>query len=157
MQKEWKATSGGIMCLIAGAWGVMSGVILAFITSNYPTVWIRLSPMETLVINRLAPFGIALGLVAILGGVYALKRRRWGLALAGAICAAMIPPPLFLGVLAIVFIAVGREEFKEDVASVTFASRDPLIGSILPDLEEPLDSAEVVETRGVSEPVDSPE
>ena len=155
MQKEWKATSGGIMCLISGAWGVMSGVVLAFITSNYPTVWIRLSPMETLVVNRLAPFGIALGLVAILGGVYALRRRRWGIALAGAICAAMIPPPLFLGVLAIVFIAVGREEFIEGPESGLAGSCDESMQSV-----PPVDStnsvvADSVEPPDTAEPGDS--
>ena len=155
MRKEWKATSGGIMCLIAGAWGVMSGVILAFITSNYPTVWIRLSPMETLVVNRLAPFGIALGLVAILGGVYALRRRRWGLALAGAICAAMIPPPLFLGVLAIVFIAIGREEFKEDVEPVSFFCRDTSFETALPKNAFPVESADLVQPADVAETGDS--
>ncbi|MBN1855570.1 MAG: hypothetical protein JW846_01295 [Dehalococcoidia bacterium] len=151
-QKEWKATSGGIMCLVAGTWGVMSGVILTFITSSYPTVWIRLSLMETVLVNRLAPFGAALGLVAILGGVYALRRRRWGLALAGAICAAMIPPPLFVGVLAIVFISVGRDEFIEDESG--HAPIDPG----LPDLDGPASHLASAETRDVSgPPVDSPE
>ena len=154
MHKEWKATSGGIMCLIMGAWGVMSGVILAFITSNYPTVWIRLSPMETLVVNRLAPFGIALGLVAILGGVYALRRRRWGLALAGAICAAMIPPPLFLGVLAIVFIAVGRDEFREGKA-VSLTTREYSTDFVLPGIVEPSAPPERDETDGITESPDS--
>ena len=111
MQKHWMSTVGGILCLVTGTWGVMSGAVLCAITSSYPTAWIQFDPFQTLIINRLAPLGIALGAVAIAGGVFALRRRRWSLALAGAICAAMIPPPFFLGVLAIIFLAVSRTDF----------------------------------------------
>jgi len=55
---------------------------------------------------------LALGVVAIVGGVMALQRTRWSLALVGAICALLIPPPFILGILAIVFIALSREEFS---------------------------------------------
>jgi len=112
MQKHWMSTVGGILCLVTGTWGVMSGALLVAITASYPTAWIQFNPFQTLIINRLAPLGIALGAVAIAGGVCALRRRLWGLALAGAICAAMIPPPFFLGVLAIIFLSVSRAEFE---------------------------------------------
>ena len=113
MQKQWKATTAGILSIIAGTWGVMAGVILTVITSAYPPAWILLTPFQTVILNRLCPVAAALGLVAILGGVLAVRRRRWGLALAGAICAAMIPPPFFLGALAVILVAVGRDEFEK--------------------------------------------
>jgi len=53
-----------------------------------------------------------LGAVAIAGGIYALKRRVWGLAFAGAICAFLIPPPFVLGILAIIFVVMGKGEFE---------------------------------------------
>jgi len=124
MQKHWMSTVGGILCLVCGTWGVMSGAILMAITSSYPTAWIQFNPFQTLIINRLAPLGIALGVVAIAGGVFALRRRIWGLALAGAICAAMIPPPFFLGVLAIIFLAVSRAEFEEADTQIAAAPAD---------------------------------
>ena len=117
MQKQWKATSAGILSIIAGTWGVMAGVILTVITSAYPPAWIYLTPFQTVILNRLSPLGAALGLVAILGGVFALRRQKWGLALAGAICAAMIPPPFFLGALAVILVAVGRDEFEKPAES----------------------------------------
>jgi hypothetical protein len=49
-----------------------------------------------------------LGIVAIVGGISALRRKRFGLSLAGAICAL---PSIILGILAVVFIAVGKREF----------------------------------------------
>ena len=113
MQRQWKATSAGIVSIIAGTWGVVAGVILMAITSAYPPAWIRITPFQTLILNRLSPLGVALGLVAILGGVFALRRQKWGLALAGAICAAMIPPPFFLGALAVILVAIARDEFEK--------------------------------------------
>jgi hypothetical protein len=52
-----------------------------------------------------------MGVVSILGGISALQRRRWGLALAGGICA-LVPMQTLLGVLAIVFLAISKEEFN---------------------------------------------
>jgi hypothetical protein len=54
---------------------------------------------------------IILGIVAIIGGIYAIQRKLWGMALAGAICA-IIGPSALLGILAIIFIAIGKPEFK---------------------------------------------
>jgi len=118
MQKQWKATTAGILSIIAGTWGVMAGVILTVITSAYPPAWILLTPFQTVILNRLCPVAAVLGLVAILGGVFAVRRRKWGLALAGAICAAMIPPPFFLGALAVILVAVSRDEFERPEETV---------------------------------------
>jgi uncharacterized membrane protein len=54
---------------------------------------------------------IVLGIVAIVGGIYALRRRLWGLALAGSICA-LLGPWALLGILAIVFVSLGKGEFE---------------------------------------------
>ena len=51
-----------------------------------------------------------LGIVAIMGGIYALKRRVWGLALAGSICSLVCV--FFLGIPAIMFVAIGKGEFE---------------------------------------------
>lgn len=52
---------------------------------------------------------LALGVVAILGGVYATQRRMWGWALAGSIATAIVSN--VLGVASIVLVAVSRGEF----------------------------------------------
>ena len=54
---------------------------------------------------------LATGVVAIVGGIQALKRRRWGLALAGSICA-LLPPSTLLGVISTVFVTLARDEFN---------------------------------------------
>ncbi len=57
----------------------------------------------------IAVVAIVFGIIALIGGINALKRRRWGLALAGAILATPIMPPL--GVLSIIFVSMGKREF----------------------------------------------
>jgi hypothetical protein len=47
---------------------------------------------------------------AIVGGIYALKRRFWGLALAGSICALF--PLVIPGILAIIFVSQSKSEFE---------------------------------------------
>ncbi len=53
---------------------------------------------------------LVLGTVALVGGIFAVLRRRWGWALAGSI-AAFFPLGL-LGLLATIFTAMSREEFE---------------------------------------------
>lgn len=52
---------------------------------------------------------LVFGIIALVGGIYAIKRRRWGLALAGAILS--IPIQGVMGVLAIIFVSLGKREF----------------------------------------------
>ena len=49
-----------------------------------------------------------LGIVAVVGGISATRRRRFGLSLAGAICAL---PSVFLGIPAVILVALGKREF----------------------------------------------
>jgi hypothetical protein len=108
--KTWKPTAAGILSIIGGAlmlaWG--SGhIIRAEFVAGTLTRW------------QFGLVGIVLGLIAIIGGIFALRRRAWGLALAGAICAvfpfhpygSLIWTPV-IGVLAIVFVALSKNEFS---------------------------------------------
>jgi hypothetical protein len=52
-----------------------------------------------------------LGIVAVVGGISAIRRKRFGLSLAGAICAL---PSVFLGILAVIFVALGKKEFRAE-------------------------------------------
>ncbi|MBE9477778.1 MAG: hypothetical protein IMY81_00870, partial [Chloroflexi bacterium] len=52
---------------------------------------------------------IGVGTVAVVGGIYALRRKTWGFALAGTILATICSTPL--GILAIIFVSMGKREF----------------------------------------------
>ncbi len=102
--KTWKPTAVGILCIIAGTIGVITGIVVAvvggIIGAFFGVAW--------------GAFGvpsIILGIIAIVGGSYALRRKIWGLALAGSICA-LFGPWAILGILAIIFVSLGKGEFE---------------------------------------------
>jgi hypothetical protein len=102
--KTWKPTAAGILSIISGAF----------------MAWYHWGPntrVETI------PLGIVLGLIAIAGGIFAIRRKVWGLALAGAICAIVPPHPWgeliwtpVLGIFAVVLVALSRNEFSSSVS-----------------------------------------
>jgi len=94
----WKPTVAGILDIIAGAIGVISGLGLV----SFPLL------EEDIAIGVLL---FVFGVIAIIGGLCALRRRVWGLALTGAIFA-LWPGLLILGILAIVWTAMSRQEFE---------------------------------------------
>jgi hypothetical protein len=110
MEKTWKPTVAGILAIIAGSLQVIIGIAVATVSGiggaligiGWLTGWWGAAIS--------APF-IILGIIAIVGGIYALKRRIWWLALVGSICA-LIGPWFILGILAIIFVSLGKGEFK---------------------------------------------
>ncbi len=105
MQKTWKPTVGGILAIIAGALQVIVGIAMAAV-GGIGGAFIGMGWLSAIG----APL-IILGVIALVGGIYSLKRRIWGLALAGSICA-LVDPWFILGVLAIIFISLGKGEFE---------------------------------------------
>jgi len=136
-------TAGGILCIVGGAYAVFAvGMTMDITIANIE----RLSSVDTLrcgcyacIIRSLITVAsvFALGIVTIVGGVSAMRRKKFGLSLAGAICFALTPPVAFndffievffsksflaelvlvwgwmiLGILAVIFIVLGKREFK---------------------------------------------
>jgi hypothetical protein len=111
MEKSWKSVTAGILSIISGAVGILVGLGLM---AGHELAR-RMVFHQGLRVMGLFVFIIAI--VAVVGGVYAIARKVWGLALAGAICA-LAPIPLFstiLGILAIVFISLAKNEFRRPV------------------------------------------
>jgi len=104
MERTWKPTVGGILAIIGGAIGTILGLVIATVGS---IGWFFGVPWVSAIGAPL----IILGIIAIVGGIYALRRRIWGLALAGSICA-LIGPWGLLGLLAIIFVSLGKGEFE---------------------------------------------
>jgi len=105
MSKTWKPTTGGILAIITGVLQVIFGTVFATAAGIVGAI-VGLGWLSAIG----APL-IVLGIIAIIGGIYALRRRVWGLALAGSICA-LVGPWFVLGILAIIFVAIGRGEFE---------------------------------------------
>ena len=99
----WMPKTAGILSIVAGAIEILGGITAG-------------SLLTTLVdlpgIGAITGFPLViLGIVAIVGGVFSLRRRIWGLALAGAICSLLLPTIALLGILAIIFVAMSKKEF----------------------------------------------
>jgi hypothetical protein len=106
MIKTWKPTVAGILSIIAGVVSVLVGAgAIARGELVYRMMW----HWRWEVVGVIA---LALGVVAIIGGIFAIRRQAWGLALAGAICALFPPHLCVLGILAIVFVALSKDEFS---------------------------------------------
>ncbi len=116
--KTWKPLVGGIIGITAGVFDLLGSMMLliaiAVISSSslviteadiYPLTISGLDSILAVIATYLAVAGI----VAVVGGVFALQRKVWGLALAGSI-AAVLPFWVF-GVTSIVFVGMSREEF----------------------------------------------
>jgi hypothetical protein len=114
-------TAGGILSIIGGALEVIGGGIMVVLTIRagilFRLVLIPFHPGGCLErIMPVIPFWLVivgvpilvLGIVAIVGGVSALRRKSFGLSLAGAICAL---PSHILGILAIIFVSLSKKEF----------------------------------------------
>ena len=122
MERTWKPTTAGILSIIAGALTVITGIIVsaargmmfAYPWTTYGGDWAEMLQAAQIV-GVVGAVLIILGIVTIVGGVFALKRRLWGLALAGAIIALF--PTIILGILAIIFVAMGKGEFSQAISS----------------------------------------
>ncbi len=113
-------SAGGILSIIVGAFEVLGGgIMVALISLGIPLgLWclplhprfvdacgMRIFPICLIIVSGLI---FVLGVVAIAGGVSAIRRKSFGLALAGAICAL---PSVILGILAVIFVSLGKKEF----------------------------------------------
>ncbi|OGN95187.1 MAG: hypothetical protein A2Z75_02255 [Chloroflexi bacterium RBG_13_50_10] len=107
--KTWMPMVAGILDIIAGSFGLICSLLfisIGCVIRFVPNIPPYLFPIFTALA---LPFAIA-GILAIVGGIYALQRKIWGLALAGSIAAFI--PSWILGIAAIVFTALSKNEFE---------------------------------------------
>ena len=106
VKQTWMPMVAGILSIVAGGVQIIAGIVIAAVGA-LATFWIG-------GLGGIAGFPVvALGVVAIIGGICSLRRKAWGLALAGAICAVFIPHvTAVVGILAVIFVASSRKEFK---------------------------------------------
>jgi len=110
--RTWMPLTAGILEIICGAWALLFSFGLILFGSIFRTMPIPDMPafVGPLIGALSIPFGI-FAILAIVGGVFALRRKIWGLALAGAIVSIFIPYMILLAIAAIVFVALSKNEF----------------------------------------------
>jgi hypothetical protein len=115
--KTWKPITGGILSIIAGGIHLIGWLGLSLFLSRASDFFGREIPNSQSSMAWVVTFPLViLAIIAIIGGIFALRRRIWGLALFGAICAIFSPLTWFLGVLAIIFVAIGKSEFNHHIS-----------------------------------------
>jgi hypothetical protein len=108
----------GVLSIVSGALGViMSAVLILFAVVFWSAISISTDAPEDFPFfifqTIYLVWGIGLLILAVLGiigGIFALQRRYWGLALTGSIAAVLTFLPA--GVIAVIFVALAKQEFK---------------------------------------------
>lgn len=109
--KTRKPLIGGVLTIIAGVIGSLSIVNYAVgLTDVRGLSKGDMPPFVPSIIYGLPIPALIIAALALVGGVFALRRKKWRWALAGAIAASL--SLLLLGIPAIVLIASSREAFK---------------------------------------------
>ena len=108
MERSWKSLTAGILNITAGVgilvlcfWLVLAGGITTILGTPQ---WV-----PALLFGLAVPF-VLLAILAVIGGIVALQRKIWGLALAGSIAAFFCC--FVLGIAAIILLVISRQEFK---------------------------------------------
>jgi hypothetical protein len=130
MEQTWKTVTAGIASIVAGGFALLGDIGMALFR-GFRTMPVRPGADGNFgsfgfgMRGGMMPgflgggFGIAmqiivalLAVLAIVGGVFLLKRKLWGLALAGSIAAILLPMPLgVLGIIATILVILSKKEF----------------------------------------------
>ena len=128
-------TTGGILSIVGGASEAAGAVIMVCLTIATRELLTRVSPYPYPGIIWPISAGVfifAMGIAAIIGGVSAMRGKKFGLSLAGAICCALpsvingimnlfglilagfvwVLGGLIFGIPAIIFISLLKKEFE---------------------------------------------
>lgn len=100
----------GILDIIDGCLsllGVLGLIVAIAYVSDEPDTLAILVPIAVFLASK--------GILAVLGGIYALQRKNWVMALIGAIAAAL--PFSLLGIIALILTALSRDQFERGMAS----------------------------------------
>lgn len=115
MERTWKPTVAGILNIVCGVLALISfvGLMIAIAvtsgTLDIPGTW-NIPDFVPVILWSVAIPYLIIGILALLGGVFALQRKYWGWALAGSIATTLF---LFVvGIPAIVFTALSKDEFE---------------------------------------------
>ena len=123
-----KPLIAGIFLIIAGLLGILFwSIILAFDPSMLDPSTIVLPPDSPFSIEQLQSMfqsilltcgiiGCALSIFTLVGGIVAVQRKAWGLAIVGGILGLFTIGPFFLGsimsLIGLILVAISRKDFQ---------------------------------------------
>ena len=109
-KKTWLSTTAGVLDIIDGCISlfVVVGLIVAI-------VFVADEPDTLAILVPIAVVFAVKTILTIVGGICALQRRNWGMALVGAIAACV--PLSLLGIVALILTALSRDQFRQGTTS----------------------------------------
>ena len=112
MEETWKPMVGGILNIVTGAFALLSviGLIIAIVVIGSGLLGPDFPDFVVAVLWVITVPYFIIGVIALIGGIYAIQRKTWGMALAGTVASTVYW--FFVGIPAIVFIAQSKDEFK---------------------------------------------
>jgi hypothetical protein len=121
MDKTWMPVTAGILNIVSGGLsflgGLLAGIIFSILAANAVYTGPGQQYVGTIAVWFFFLPYVIISAVAIVGGVYCLRRRVWGLALAGSICSVLTIWGWALGVASIVFVAIAKDEFDRPAST----------------------------------------
>jgi len=128
-----KATVGGVLTIVGSAIGILMGLFFLayplFMSSLFGSLEGEMNSYDMEFMDSFMAFmwvifiaaflfHLILGALGIAGGICAIKRKAWGLALAGAIASSMLF--YYIGIVAVIMVAMAQPEFvKQPVTGAT--------------------------------------
>ena len=112
MSKTRKPIIGGVLTICSGLLGLLgiASYSIGFGDAGSGIGKGDMPPFVPSIIFGMSIPAIIIALLALLGGILAIRRKQWRWALAGSIAAAL--SLIILGVPAIVLIAISKDEFE---------------------------------------------
>ena len=113
---SWMPKTSGILNIVAGSLSLLALLffglgIMFFSIAGTSNTGMPIGINEIMIIFWVITVPkVLLSILAIIGGVYALKKRVWGLALAGSIAA--ILSAFLMGIASTIFIIMGKDQFQ---------------------------------------------
>ena len=112
MAKTRKPIIGGILNILSGLLGIV-GIISYSVGFGDPGSGIGkgdMPPFVPSIIFGMSIPAIVIAILAVVGGIFALLRKRWGWSLAGSIAATL--SLILIGIPAVVLITLSKDEFS---------------------------------------------
>jgi len=121
MEKTWKPIVVGILDIVSGAVGLMAvvGLVIAIGITGGSASFTGQEDIPEIVPSLLTSIAFPLAflsIISLIGGIYSVQRKLWGLALAGSIAAIFASTPLLgglpVGITATILTALSKKEFE---------------------------------------------
>jgi hypothetical protein len=115
VEKTWKPLVGGILIILGALAGVIAGIWLAAIggalDAMMPIEFPGVTDALTDIITICGVIWLIFGIIGLLGGIFAIKRTHYGLAILGGIFA-LLAGFFILGLIGLILVAISKNEFS---------------------------------------------